>query len=361
MTEFMQMAEELWRRPDVRAALIVIGSIIVAKIVDWVISAGLRRLAKRSKTNFDDRLIASLHRPVFSSVVLVGLYFAAQVLDMGPGFEPICLGTIKTVAVLVWTFALMRVITIVIDGLNNVAPDLSWVDGRMLPLFDNTSRVVVIAAAIYGFLVIWGLDLKPWLGTAGIVGIAIGFAAKDSLANLFGGMSIIVDAPYQIGDFINLDGGERGMVTKIGLRSTRILTRDDVEVTLPNSAIANAKIVNESRGRWVKSRITLRIGVAYGSDVDEVREVLIESAKSVGYVLDDPAPQVRFTEMGDSALIFRLLCWISEPVLRGRMKDAVYTAVYKNFKARGIKIPFPQRELSFDPSIKDLVGSAKDS
>jgi small-conductance mechanosensitive channel len=361
MAEFKQSAEELLARPEVRAILIVVVSLIVAVIVERIVSGVLKRLAQRSKTPIDDRLIATLHRPIFVTVLLVGLRIATRVLDMGDPFEGICLGVLNTLIVFVWTIALLRVISVAVDGLNSVAPGVSWIDGRMLPLIDNTSKVVVIAGAIYAFLVIWSLDLKPWLGTAGIVGIALGFAAKDSLANLFGGMSIIVDAPYKIGDYINLDGGERGMVTKIGLRSTRILTRDDIEITLPNSMIANAKIINESSGRWTKSRITVKVGVAYGSDVELVRTVLVESAASVDLVLSDPAPRVRFTEFGDSALIFRLLCWIDEPADRGLMLDAVNTAVYKNFNAHGIKIPFPQRELSFDPSVKELIGSRGDA
>ena len=95
----------------------------------------------------------------------------------------------------------------------------------------------------------------------------------------------------------------------------------------------------------MKSRVTVHVGVAYGSDVDRVREVLMRAARSVEQVLEDPEPRVRFTELGDSALIFRLLCWIGEPVQRGRAIDGLNTAVYKSLTAEGITIPFPQREL----------------
>ena len=121
------------------------------------------------------------------------------------------------------------------------------------------------------------------------MGLAVGFAAKDSLANLFGGLFVIMDAPYKLGDFINLDSGDRGRVIKIGLRSTRLLTRDDVEITLPNAHIANAKVVNESGGPYEKTRVAISVGVAYGSDVDRVKEVLQEAARSVESVAHDPA------------------------------------------------------------------------
>jgi small-conductance mechanosensitive channel len=222
---------------------------------------------------------------------------------------------------------------------------VTWIESRTLPLFDNLAKLVIVGGALYSLLEVWNLDVGPWLASAGIIGIAIGFAAKDSLANLFGGLFVIVDSPYKLGDFIILDTGERGRVTRIGLRSTRLLTRDDIEIILPNAQIANAKIVNETGGPSEKERVTLTVGVAYGSDVDQVRKALEECAVAVDHVVDDPAPRVRFTSFGDSALIFRLQCWINEPVLRGQCMDALHTAVYKRFNADGIIIPFPQQDV----------------
>jgi MscS family membrane protein len=131
------------------------------------------------------------------------------------------------------------------------------------------------------------------------------------------------------------------------------LTRDDIEITLPNAQIANSTIVNESGGRWVKTRVSITVGVAYGSDVDQVREVLLRAAQSVDHVLEHPAPRVRFMEMGDSALIFRLLCWIKEPVQRGRCIDGLNSAVYRALSAENISIPFPQRDVHIYGSMPD--------
>ena len=123
------------------------------------------------------------------------------------------------------------------------------------------------------------------------------------------------------------------------------MTRDDVEITIPNAAIAVSKIVNESGGPWEKTRVTCVVGVAYGSDVDQVRAVLEKAAASVEHVVDDPEPRIRFTEMADSALVFRVQCWVDEPVLRGRCLDGLNTAIYKALNAEGISIPFPQRDV----------------
>ena len=187
--------------------------------------------------------------------------------------------------------------------------------------------------------------MTAWLASAGILGIAIGFAAKDTLANLFSGIFILADAPYKIGDFILLDSGERGQVTEIGIRSTRILTRDDIEIIIPNAAIANAKIVNESGGPYSKARVRVNVGVAYGSDIDRVRAVLEDIGRKSEFLVDDPAPRVRFRELGESSLNFQLLGWVAEPVQRGVALDELYTAVYKRFAEENITIPFPQRDV----------------
>lgn len=141
-----------------------------------------------------------------------------------------------------------------------------------------------------------------WPPPAGILGLAISFAAKDTLANLFAGVFILADSPYKLGDFIILDSGERGAVTQIGIRSTRMLTRDDVEITVPNSIMGNVKILNETGGPGEKYRIRIKVGVAYGSDIDKVQSVLLDVAQRNREVLKTPAPRVRFRAFGDSSL-----------------------------------------------------------
>ena len=154
-----------------------------------------------------------------------------------------------------------------------------------------------------------------------------------------------MDAPYKTGDFIILDTGERGVVTDIGLRSTRLLTRDDIEITVPNGIIGNSKIINEAGGPSESHRIRVAVGTAYGSDIDKVIETLEKVAADNVDVLDNPAPRVRFRRFGESSLDFELLGWIAMPVDRGRVTHELHCAVYKAFLANRIEIPFPQRDL----------------
>lgn len=154
-----------------------------------------------------------------------------------------------------------------------------------------------------------------------------------------------MDAPYKTGDFIILDSGERGVVTQIGLRSTRLLTRDDVEITIPNGVIGNSKIINEAGGPSEKHRIRTAIGVAYGSDIDQVIEILASVAANNAEICESPAPRVRFRTFGESGLGFELLCWIERPVDRGRLSHELNCAIYKAFAQNGIEIPYPQRDV----------------
>jgi small-conductance mechanosensitive channel len=205
--------------------------------------------------------------------------------------------------------------------------------------------ILVVALALYFVLLAWNINVTAWMASAGILGLAISFAAKDTLANLFAGVFILADAPYKLGDFIVLESGERGEVTHIGIRSTRMLTRDDVEITVPNSIMGNVKITNEAGGPHEAYRIRIKVGVAYGSDIDKVHAVLLEVAASQPEVRQTPAPRVRFRGFGDSSLDHELLCWVERPVLRGRVAHLLNTEVYKRFLREGIEIPFPQRDV----------------
>ena len=343
MEKWIAFAQEAQNLPWVRAVAAVLISVLLGKVVDLLVSRFFLRLTVRTNTELDDQIIRLLRRPAFVSVVLLGLHYAVKTMAWGERVEPTLVAILQTLAVFVWTMAGFRLTSSVLGGLSRLADRVTWIEARTLPLFDNMGKILIFGLGIYGFLIAWDLDLSAWLASAGIMGIAVGFAAKDSLANLFGGIFVIMDAPYKIGDFIILDSGERGQVVKIGLRSTRLLTRDDIEITLPNAHIANAKVVNESGGPYEKTRIAIQVGVAYGCDVDEVRNVLMRAAQTVEYVVDEPQPRIRFIEMGDSALIFRIQGWISEPAKRGVCIDGLNTAVYKALGKANIEIPFPQR------------------
>ncbi|HED04625.1 MAG TPA: mechanosensitive ion channel family protein [Candidatus Fraserbacteria bacterium] len=192
---------------------------------------------------------------------------------------------------------------------------------------------------------LWGVPITGLLTSAGLAGLVLGLAAQSTLANIFGGVALTIDRTYKIGDYIVLDDGRRGRVSEIGLRSTRILTRDEVEITIPNALIANSKVINQTGRRSPKMRIRVPVGVAYGSDIERVRQILLEIPGDCQHTVAQPEPRVRFRALGDSSLKFELLCWIPEPSLSGRTLDELLCKIYQRFQAEGIVIPFPQRDL----------------
>lgn len=199
--------------------------------------------------------------------------------------------------------------------------------------------VIVFYAADY-----YGLPVTALFASAGIVGVAVALAARETLANFFGGISILLDRPFKAGDYIVLDSGERGEVKGIGMRSTRMLTRDDVLITIPNSIINNVKITNQS-APMPQFRVRIKVGVAYGSRVEQVERVLLEIASENKLLVQFPEPRIRFRALGDNSLDFELLCWAKKPHDRGKVTHQLYTEIYNRFNAQGISIPFPQRDV----------------
>ncbi len=331
--------------PWIRGLTLIAASVVLAKLTDWIISAILIRWTRRTKSDLDDKIVEAIHRPIFWSVLIFGLWLLLLRVDIRPEILLLAQRSLKTIAILLWSVFGWKASRILLTAFSRLEEKNAFIQPKTVPLLDNSLKIVLTMGVIYFLFITWGINLAAWMAGAGIAGIALGFAAKDTLANLFAGISLIIDAPYQNGDFIVIATGQRGRVTKIGLRSTRILTRDDIEITVPNAIIANETVTNETGGPWEKERIRIDVGVAYGSDIDRVKEVLIEIAASHSEVSPDPEPRVRFRALGDSALNLQLLCWIDEPVLRGRAIDGLLTDVYKRFAEEGIEIPFPQRDV----------------
>lgn len=327
------------------AATIVVVSLVAALLVDRVTTRVLMGLSRKTVTTLDDEIIAAIRKPLFLSVVLIGIAVAVGRIADSAGTSETVKTVLVTAGILLWTGAGFGIARSVLGAMSRRMHDNKFIQPRTVPLFEIGVKTLLVGGAAYGILLAWEVDVTAWLASAGILGIAIGFAAKDTLSNLFSGIFILADAPYKIGDFIVLDSGERGRVTDIGIRSTRLLTRDDIQIIVPNAAIGNAKIVNESGGPHPKERVRVSVGVAYGSDVDKVREALLDVAAKSRFVVQDPAPRVRFREFGASSLNFELLTWIEEPVMRGRALDELNTAVYKRFNQDGITIPFPQTDV----------------
>jgi len=329
--------------PFLASLVIAITFYLLAVVLRSVIFWGLARLANMTDSLLDDDVLQYVRKPAFTSVLYFGLSLAANVAPL-PFGKQLIINILLSVIIGSWMRASILISTVLLDTLEQ-HDSFSLIEIRTKPIFDLTAKILTILVGSYLLLLIWGINPLGWLASAGIVGIAIGFAAQDTLANVFSGFFIVADAPYKIGDYITLDTGERGLVSRIGLRSTRLLTRDDVEITIPNGVIASAKIVNESGGPYLKIRIPIAFGVAYGSDVDQVSEVVQSIAKSHPSVCEQPQPMVRMRAFGGSSLDFDLLVWIEDPQYKGSISHDLFVEIYKAFGREGIEIPYAKQDL----------------
>ncbi len=222
------------------------------------------------------------------------------------------------------------------------------IDNNLVRLSLRVLTLVMLFVLLWYAANYFGLSVTAVFASAGIMGLAIAMAARETLANFFGGISLLLDKPFTTGNYIILDSGERGEVVDIGLRSTRILTRDEILICIPNSVITNVKIVNESAPE-PRFRIRIKIGVAYGSNIEQVEGILMKLALENSLAVRDPAPRVRFRAFGDSSLDFELLCWARRPEEKGRLIHSLNKEIYRAFNEAGIVIPFPQRDVHLSP------------
>jgi small-conductance mechanosensitive channel len=189
-----------------------------------------------------------------------------------------------------------------------------------------------------------GVSVGALTAFGAALGVGLGFGLQDIAKNFVSGLILLVERPIQVGDRIEL-GNVSGDVVEIRTRATVIRTNDDVHLIIPNSKFISDTVTNRSFGH-PRVRYRIPIGVGYGSDPREVEQALIEAARGVDGVLPEPPPSVLFHEFGESALSFELLCWTSKMLHRpGAFRSELNFAIHAALKARGIEIPFPQRDL----------------
>lgn len=344
----LQTFELLSELPPLQATLLVVVlSVGSALVVEFVVLRFVRRLVSETNTEFDNILFQELRVPVVVTVALAGVFVLTRLpaIQSSVLFTPDELNAFfnnpaLTVIVLVWAYALNRMVNRFVEAVQDRGPRFDFA-----PVFSNIWTLLVLVGAAGLVLYVWEIEITPLLGAAGIVGITVGFAAKDTVANFFGGIALYFDDTYKIGDFIELDSGEAGSVVKVGIRSTMLLTRDEVLITVPNSVLNSAKIVNRSAPQHRK-RIRVPIGVAYGTDIDEFEALVVDIALDQNLALDSPKPRMRLRRFGDSALEYELLCWVNNPTKEARARHFLNREIYKGLNAAAIEIPYPKRDLS---------------
>ncbi len=344
--------QELYTIPLMHRLVVVLVYALLAKLTDIFMIRILLRITAKTKMVLDDKTIPILRAPLLVTVVFVGVLHAISLPpNLAAPWETILPAITKTIILLFWISAILNFFGLLVESNMQAAIHRGKIGQDLFMLLKNVIRVIIILMCLLWLLSIWHVNMAPLFASAGIAGIAVALAAKDSLSNFFGGISIFADKTCNVGDYIILDNSERGQVMDIGIRSTRIKTRDDVLITIPNSILANSKIINES-APIPRFRIRVPVGVAYGSVLDQVEEVLLAVAAANKAVIIEPAARVRLRSFGSSSVNFELLCWVDEPSLKGLATHNLLKEIYNAFTEHKISIPYPQQDIY----IKEFAG-----
>lgn len=332
------------------AMMTILIGIAIAVIAHFVVK-WLQKKADATDTLIDDIILAAIGRPLVVSIFLASVYVAVTAFDVIPP----SMDWLLTPQVINAVYIIMGawILSVFFDnflksyGKAIAAKTEGDLDDRLIHFLEIVAKYIIWFAALALLLRNFSIDITPLLAGAGIAGIALALAAQDLLGNFFGGAMITFDKPFKVGDRIKVDTF-LGTVESVGLRSTRILTLENQFVTIPNAKITDNVVINYSMPDE-RLKLRLPVSVAYGTDVERVRTILLEIAKEAAakttYVLAEPEPQVFFAEFGESSLNFILTFWMTRYNLPDETKDFINTRIEQRFREENIEIPFKQVDI----------------
>ena len=345
---FLGLNSDQW--VDVGIALLIVVPVLVLGrwLVSFVLGRIVGRITRRTKTKLDEAIVDAISKPLYWFLLISAFQLALTQIDT-------LLGEWKTYLPDVYFLLYLLLAAVVLWALIDVLT--RWYSEAMtkkagaklekqwMPFLRRMAIILVGLIAISMALAHFSVDISGMIATLGIGSLAIALAAQASLADLINGFLIMIDQPYRVGDRIEiLDLDTWGDVVDIGLRSTRVRTRDNRMVIVPNSVIGKSLVVNYSYPD-TKYRIQIHVGVAYGTDVELARTTITDAVRKVEGVLETHPVEALFLEFGDSAMIFRVRWWIESYVDARRMFDRVNTHIYHALDSAGVDLPPPLREL----------------
>ncbi len=328
----------------IQAGLIAAAAYFFAYFFAHFIPRLLYRMGKRFHGVLSDDLLALLRFPVFYLSFLGGLILAIRISNFGEPVASVFISILKSLLIAVTATSLYRVVIYTLEQIAKNRHKASLIQPQTLPLFANSALVFFMIAAVHQIFAVWNVDMTALLASAGIAGLAIGMASKDTLSDIIAGVLILTDNPYKMGDFIHLENGTSGTVTQIGIRSTRIKTKDNVEIIIPNSKMGNREVSNESSVSTIGGiRIKLDIRTAQGVKIAAVRRIILAIADNDPEVLQAQKKTLILADFDERFLLFRLLCSVDSPLKRTSTLARLRETIYDQLNAGGIAMGLPQQ------------------
>ncbi|MCF7866727.1 mechanosensitive ion channel family protein [Candidatus Woesearchaeota archaeon] len=327
-------------------SIILSASLIILILIIHLFKKQIINYAK-IKTKLNTSNLSKLETPI----ILMGAVIAVQItatkivtLYTTVGQEITLL--INTLLIILITYILATTSKIILHKWNQ---DLAKIrkdnaHEEIIPLAKSIINIILSIVAIFIILNIWGVEVAGLLASVGIIGIILSFAFKDTLANIFGGIALIMDNSFKKGDLIELNDGEIGYIEEINLRSTRIKNFDAQEVLIPNGIMANMKIKNYAHPSETL-RIKIDVAIAYGSDVVKFKKVINKLLDKEKILLKFPKHKIFFEKLADYSLNFKITFFIKNYHDFYSIKSDMTEKIYAELRKNNIKIPFPTRTL----------------
>jgi small-conductance mechanosensitive channel len=330
-----------------KALFAVAGSFIVWFMLKRALASFKEKTKNSALVQINARVFDLIQKAVFYGLIIVVGTYLTRLFDVF-----ILEKIFHALLIILLAAPLNDFLLIVLTYLQKrVAPQTETdVDNIIFDLLHKFAGAIIYATAIILALDILGVNVMPFIAGAGVAGIAVGFAAKDTLSNLIAGILLIIDRPFEIGDRIEVWSAPAGSATwgdilDIGLRATKIKTTDNIVIIIPNNEIMKRDIVNYTIISS-KIRVRINIGIAYDANIEKAKRLIISVADSADWIAKDPAPRVVVRNFGDSSVDLQLRVWINDA--RKRMDTISYITdkVKTIFDQNNIEIPYPKRDIT---------------
>jgi small-conductance mechanosensitive channel len=327
----------------------VLMALVIGLLLSRLVYFGLEKAAARTETKYDDAFLKIIRHQISIIFVVSGLHIGFLRLPfIDVTLKQWFTQSFIAVYVITATIILWRLIDLLVEWYQTeVEPerDPNQTD-TLLILLHRIARVLLVSISAIMLLSLYNINVNALIAALGVGGLAISLAAQDTLSNVIAGVMIMIDQPFRVGDRIEIQGlGTWGDVVDIGLRTTRIRTRDNRLVIVPNNSIATDQVVNYTYPD-PQYRIQIEIGVGYGQDIEDVRQVIIDAVSNVEGVLPNKPVDALYVEMGPSAMTFRVRWWIESFVDTRRMFDRVNTALQKALDEAKVLMPFDTMDIN---------------
>jgi small-conductance mechanosensitive channel len=341
--------------------------ILAGAVVAWLVLK--RILASFERRNKDNEFI-QIHPQIWGliqKVLFYGLLIIAGTYLVRLFDTPLLGKIYQASLIMLLATPTKDFLLIVLTSLENKVANKTEtkIDNIIFDLLKRLGGAVIYATAVIMALDALGVNVMPFIAGAGVAGLAVGFAAKDTLSNLIAGVLLIIDRPFEIGDRIEVWSAPAGSATwgdvlDIGLRATKIKTTDNIVIIIPNNEIMKRDIINYT---IISSKIRVRvnIGIAYDADIEKVKRLIISVADSAEWIAKDPAPRVVVRNFGESSVDLQVRVWIHDA--RKRMDTISYLTdkIKAVFDQNGIEIPFPKRDITIINKTTDSKDVLKSS